>query len=238
MLFEFSYSQDIFFPELYNWIILTAWAAVLLILGAVAFSLLGISRTRNMWWQYFALVLIGGLGFWSLVIAYNSYHEWLQLKASLQAVLPQHGVTNAYLTHAFGQTYYAAIQTSQLQFALITSALVILLCIAGWQFRRTFTKKAAQTQLMGKYQWGYWKSLFIFTTGLICLLLSIFLIIVFFQPLIRAPQMIPFQFDEPIALELVGFLTVSLGGPLILLLLSAASYRKRRTVAAQEHVAV
>lgn len=135
-------------PELYDWIILTAWAAVLLLLAVLAFFLLGTSRERRAWWQYLALLLIGGLAIWSLAVAYNSYQQWLHFNA----LMPPHGVYAA--LKLIGNSYLTAIQVCQYQFALTASILILLLVVVGWQLLRAFTKKATHAQLWNN-RYGY-----------------------------------------------------------------------------------
>ena len=203
--------QPTILPELYDWIILTCWAAVLLLLAVLAFFLLGTSRTRRAWWQYLALLLLVGIGLWSLVVAYNSYQQWLHFNA----LLPMHGVYAALLD--IRTSYLAVIQICQFQFALLTSILVLLLGVAGWQLLRACTKKAAHTRLEDNRHGHLWMSGALLLIGLCCLALGVFLITKLYYPLIYTPQEL--QFEEPTTLELIGLFTVSLGGPLILLLL-------------------
>ena len=214
--------QFLTLPELYIWSILTGWTAILLILSVIAFFFLRTPHAKNVWWQYPALVLVGGLGLWSFMVAYNGYQQWL----NFNILLPLHGV---FLGLKLIRTpYLAAIQRCQLQFALTLGVLVLLIGAAGWQFLCVFTKKIGQARQMGNRSVHLLKCFILFVTGLFCLALGVLLITKLYLPLIYAPQMLPFQFDEPTTLELIGLYMVSLGGPLILLLLSVTSYVEQR----------
>lgn len=96
--------QFLILPELYDWSMLTGWSATLLILSVIAFFSLRISA-RSAWWQYLALLFIGGLGLWSFMVAYNEYQQWLYLNS----LLPLHGVFVA--MKLIRTPYLAAIQT-------------------------------------------------------------------------------------------------------------------------------
>lgn len=197
------------FQELGHWIILTGWASVGLLLAVSAFFLLGISRIRRTWWQYFALLCIGGFGIWSLAVDYNSYQQLVHFYAQL----PLHGFNSAFLY--MRTPYLATLQTCQIYFTLTTGILVLLLGVAGWQLLRTSTKKAAHARLEDNRHRHLWISGFLLLIGICCLTLGVFLITKLDGPF-YAPQ--DFQFENPTTLELIGLFTVSLGGPLILLL--------------------
>jgi hypothetical protein len=198
-------------PELYDWVILTSWAAVLLLLAVFAFFLLVILRTGRIWWQYLALLLLAGLGFWSLVVAYNGYQQWLHFNA----LLPAHGVYLA--IKLIRNSYLTAIQVCQYQFALTASILVLLLGVAGWQLLHTCTKQAVQIHMENNRHRYLWMSGLLLLMSLCCFACGVFLITKLSYPLIHVPQ--DFQFEEPTTLESIGLYAVSLGGPLILLLL-------------------
>ncbi|HVB20502.1 MAG TPA: hypothetical protein VNG51_00970 [Ktedonobacteraceae bacterium] len=216
--------QFLTLPELYIWSILTGWTAILLILSAIAFFFLRIPHARNAWWRYLVLLLIGGIGLWSFMVAYNGYQQWLNFNAQL----PLHGV---FLGLKLIRTpYLAAIQTCQLQFALTAGVLVLLIGVAGWQFLCVFTKKTSQARQADNRHVHLLTSYTLFVTGLCCLTLGVLLITKLYLSLIYAPQMLPFPFDEPTTLELIGLYIVSLGGPLILLLLSVTSYVEERSL--------
>lgn len=207
--------QDSFFRELANWIIFTGWASVLLLLIIVAFFLLGTSQKRSAWWQYLVLLLIGGIGLWSLVVVYNGYQQW----SDFYERLPAHGrgfVAGLLKTQ---RQYLAAIQTCQNQFALLAGILVVLLGIAIWQLLRASTKKDAQTRLEDNRHTHLWISCVLLVIGFCCLPFGAFLITAY-SPF-YAPQ--AFQYEGSTALALIGLFTVSLGGPLILMLLGVTS---------------
>lgn len=206
--------QNLILPELYLWIILTGWAAVLLLLTVLAFLFLGTSHARGAWWQYPALLLIAGLGVWSIVVAYTSYQQWLHFNA----LLPPHGI---YAGFYYVKTpYLAVLRACQFQFTLLASMLVLLLGVAGWQLLRTLTKKADRERPVDNHHEYLWMSGGVLLIGLCCLLFSLFLIrnldTSFF-----APQ--DFQFEGLTTVELIGLFTASLGGPVILLLLGVTN---------------
>ncbi len=202
--------QPVVFQELSNWIILTGWAAVLLLLTVLAFFFLGAARARSAWWQYLALLLIAGLGVWSIIVVYNSYQQMLHFYAHL----PLHSF-NLVSLH-LKTPYLAALRACQFQFALLASILVLLLGVAVWQLLRTITKKADQGRLADNHHGYLWMSGAFLLIGLCCLAFSV-LLITQFNTTFYAPQ--DFQFEGLTTLELIGLFTVSLGGPLILLLL-------------------
>ena len=204
--------------ELYDWVMLTGWAAVLLILSVIAFFFVGTFFVRNAWWQYVVLLLMGGLGIWSLVVAYNSYQQWL----SLNGRLPEHGVFVG--LKVIRTQYLAAIQTCQFQFVLTTSVLIVLIGVAFWQLLRSFLKRPTLKHLVSNRRVRLWVSSIFIVIGLCCLIVGVLLITKLYLPLIYAPQINPFQFNEPTVLELIGLFIVSLGGPLILLLVSATGF--------------
>lgn len=214
--------QNFIFPELYNWVILTGWTAIWLILTATAFFLLQTPHTRKAWWQYLALLVVGAVGVWTFVVAYNGYQRLLYL----YSLLPLHGV---YLALKLYRTpYQAAIQSCQWQFALAASVLVLLIVGAGWRLWRAFTRKLDLAP--GKYYGRLRISLALAAIGLCGLAVGIFLITHLYWHLIYDPQMDPFLFNEPTILELIGLFIVCLGGPLTLLLLSLASFVERRSL--------
>jgi hypothetical protein len=216
--------QFLILPELYIWSILTGWTAMLLILSIIAFFFLRTRHAKKEWWHYIALLLIGGPGIWSFIVAYNGYQHWL----NFNALLPLHGV---FLGLKLIRTpYLAAIQTCQLQFVLTASVLVLLIGAASWQFLCVFTKKVDQARQASNCHTYLLTCFTLFVIGFCCLVLGVLLIMKLYLPLIYAQQSLPFQFDEPTTLELIGLFTVSLGGPLILLLLSVTSYVEARVL--------
>ena len=208
--------------ELYNWAVLTGWAAIWLVLAAIAFFLPQTPHTRKAWWQYLALLLAGAIGIWSFVVAYSGYQRWLYLLSQL----PQHGV--GFALRFYRIPYQAAIQTCQWQFALAASMLVLLIVGAGWRLQRAFTRKLDLAP--GKYYGRLVMSLIPIGIGLCGLAVGIVLIRQLYWPLINDPQMAPFLFNEPTLLELIGLFIVCLGGPLILLLLGLATFVERRSL--------
>ena len=219
----FLFQPNLILPDLYDWIILAGWAAVLLLFAVLAFFFLGFSRARHIWWQYFALLLIGGLGVWSIVVAYNTYQQWLHFNAQLP--LHGHGINLA--VSRLRIPYLAAIQTCQIYFTLTASILVLLLGVAGWQLLRAYIKKAAHTRLEANRHEHLWLNGLLLLIGICCLAVGVFLITKLDAP-VYAPQ--DFQFEEPTMLELIGLFTVSLGGPLILLLLGITSMVRQSIV--------
>lgn len=205
-----------FFPELADCIILTGWAIVLLLLIVLAFSLLRTSQRRSARWQYFALLLLVGFGLWSLEVVYNSYQQWSYFYAD--------GPSSANMTYFFyvRTPYLAAIQICQNQFALLASILIVLLVIAGWQLLRACSKGTAYMQITDDRHVPLWTSCVLFVIGLCCLAFGGFLIGQLHLQLIYLPQD-DYPFNVPMTVELIGLFTVSLGGPLTLLLLSATS---------------
>ncbi len=155
-------------------------------------------------------------------MAYNSYQQWLKLNA----LLPMHGVLVG--LKRVRTPYFAAIQTCQFQFALTAIILVVLLCVAIWQLQRAFAGKTLLRRGGSRLRLQLCIDSLFLVIALGCFATGIFLIMQLYLPLIYASQTIPFQFDEPTGLELVGLYTVSLGGPLILLLLSFAGYVEMR----------
>ncbi len=214
--------QFLILPELYIWSILSGWTAILLILSVIAFFFLRTRHAKKAWWQYIVLLLIGSLGVWSLIVAYNGYQQWL----NFNAMLPEHGVFLG--LKLIRTSYLAAIQRCQLQFALTASVLVLLIGVAGWRFLRVFAGKIDQARQASNGHIRLLTCFTLFVIGFYCLVLGVLLITKLYLPLIYAPQTLPFQFDEPTTLELIGLFTVSLGGPLTLLLLSVTGYMERR----------
>lgn len=222
MSFAPLFLPNLLLPELYDWIILTGWAAILLLLAVFAFFLMGISSARRAWLQYLVLLFIGGLGLWSLMVAYNSYQQWLHFNA----LMPPHGIYAA--VKLIRIPYLTAIQVCQYQFALTASMLILLLVVVGWQLLHAFTKKATHAQLWNN-RYGYlWISGLLLLIGLCCLACGVFLITKLSYPLIHIPQ--DFQFEEPTTLELIGLFVVTLGGPLILLLQGVIGIVRRSIV--------
>lgn len=201
--------QNHILPELCDWIIFTGWAAVLLLLTVLAFFLPGISRAKSAWWQYLALLLIAGLGVWSIVVAYTGYQQWLHF----HTLLRPHGL---YAGFYFVRTpYLAVLRACQFQFALLASILIVLLGVAGWQLLRILINKVDRERAVDNHHGYLWMSSVLFVIGFCCLAVGVFLISKLNVPF-YAPQ--DYQFERLTALELIGLFTVSLGGPLILLL--------------------
>ena len=149
-----------------------------------------------------------------MVVAYTSYQQWLHFNA----LLPPHGI---YAGFYYVRTpYLAALRACQFQFALLASILVLLLGVAGWQLLCTLIKKADQGRLADNHYGYLWMSGAFLLIGLCCLAFGV-LLITQFNTAFYAPQ--DFQFEELTTLELIGLFTVSLGGPLILLLLGVAN---------------
>jgi len=219
--------QPVVFQGLSNWIILTGWAAVLLLLTVLTFFLLETSRGRDTWWQYLALLFIAGLGVWSMVVVYNSYQQMLHFYAQL----PLHGFNSAFIH--MRTAYLAALRACQFQFALLASILVILLGVAGCQLLRTLTKKVAQARLEDNHHGYLWMSGVVLLIGLCCLAFGVFLITKLDVPF-YAPQ--DFQFEDLTTLELIGLFTVSLGGPLILLLLGVTTIVRHTYVSYRQNL--
>ncbi len=211
--------QSFILEELYDWVILTGWTAIWLLLATLAFFLLQTPYDRKVWWQNLALLLVGAVGIWTFVVACNGYQRLLYLYSRL----PAHGIELG--LKVLKIPYQAAIQTCQWQFALAASVLVLLIVGAAWRVRRAFRIKLDLAP--GKYTGRLVMSLFLAAIGLCGLAGGIFLIIKLYLPLINAPQWDPFLFQEPTTLELIGLFTVCLGGPLILLLLGLAGYVER-----------
>lgn len=205
--------------ELYNWVILTGWTAIWLLLAALAFFLLQTPYDRKVWRQNLALLLVGAVGIWTFVVAYNGYQRLLYLYSRL----PQHGV--GFAVKLYRIPYQAAIHTCQWQFALAASVLVLLIVGTAWRLRQAFSRKLDLAP--GKYTGRFVMSLAFAAIGLGGLAVGVFLITLLYLPLIYNPQALPYQVNEPTTLELIGLFTVCLGGPLILLLLSLASFVER-----------
>lgn len=218
--------QHVILAELYAWVVLTGWSALLLIFAVISFFLLGISHTRKAWWQYTGLLLMGALGLWSLSVAYNGYQHWL----SFNAQLPAHGLNTAF--NRMRTPYLIAIQNCQFQFVLVMSLLMLLLCLAGWQIRGALFRRNTPDRLAGSQHIRVWANSIVFLIGLCCLGLSVFLLTKLFLPLVYAPQ--DFQFVEPTVLELIGLFVALLAGPFILLLVSTSNYVNRRIIVAGE----
>ncbi len=176
--------QPIVFVELYNWIILMGWTAIWLLLTAIAFFWLQTPGTRRTWWQYLALLLMGVVSVWSFVVAYNSYQRLLYL----YSLLPAHGGPVIFMV--LRQQSLAAIQSSQWQFALAISLLVLLIIGAAWRLQRAFIRKLDLAP--GKYYGRRAISIFLAAIGICGLAIGIFLITKLYPPLIYGPQISPY----------------------------------------------
>lgn len=214
--------QPFIFIELYDWVILTGWTAIWLMLAAIAFFLLQTPRTKKAWWQYLALLLVGAVGIWSLVVAYNGYQRWLYLNLRL----PAHGGPVIFML--LSQAELATIQSYQWQFAPAASALVFLLGCATWKLQRAFTRKLDLAP--GKYYGRLLMSIVLSIIGLCGLTVGIFLSNIFYSPLTFTLLEYPFPHNVPTLFILISLFTVCPGGPLILLLLSLAAFMERRSL--------
>lgn len=203
------------FSLLSYWIIITSWATILLLLAVLAFFLLGTSRRKSAWWQYLALLLVGGIGLYSIVVVYNGYQQW----SYSYTLLPAHGGPVIFQMLQTRPVYLAAIQSCQNQFALLTGILVVLLVIAIWQLLRACNSKNTQTRMKDNRHSSLWTSYILLVISFCCLAFSASLMVKYDIYYVS----VSFLYTELSTLEFIGLFIVSLGGPLILILLSIAS---------------
>lgn len=211
--FQFLFFDISPFWQLSHWVIITGWAAVLLLLAVLAFFLLGTSRRKNAWWQYLALLLVGGIGLYSIVVVYNGYQQW----SYSNTLIPANSDPTRFLYFQARPAYLAAIQSCQNQFALLTGILVVLLVIAIWQLLRACNSKDMQTRMKDNRHRSLWTSYILLVISFCCLAFNASLMVKYYN----VP--VSFLYEELSAAEFIGLFIVSLGGPLILILLSIAS---------------